>query len=112
MAIVDRRGILGYLSMSELRGIAQGFELIPKDDGSRDGLLDLLSSSGVPLGEMLMRLSRPRLRELCRHRGTEPTGREKVILVAQVLGVDPFAPPRPRAVPPIRRMRDKPPQGT
>ena len=50
MAIVDRRGILGYLSMSELRGIAQGFELIPKDDGSRDGLLDLLSSSGVPLG--------------------------------------------------------------
>lgn len=105
MPVIDRRAVLGRLSLAELKFCAEKLELDEIRDPSRDSVLEALAASQVPLGEMLMTLTRTRLKELCAEQGYDDTGREKIIIATRLLGVDPFSPPKPKAVPPIRRRR-------
>ena len=106
MAIIDRRAILRYCQIDELRSLARHFE-IPFDRSlGREQMVDLLADNKVAtLGQMLMTLPRRRLKELCRLRGFDDSGREKAVIVTRLLGVDPMATPPPRPVPPILRRR-------
>ena len=105
MAVIDRRAVLDQLNTSELRSVASRFDIFAADGALRQEILEALARSSTTLGEMLMTLSRQRLKELCQRRGIEDAGREKIMIATRLLGVDPAAPPKPKAVPPIRRVR-------
>ncbi len=107
MPAIDRRAILSNFETQELRSLAERCGLKVAVGTSRGQLLDELARSPTPLGEMLMSFSRQRLKEVCRLRGIDDSGREKVLIATRLLGVDPMVPPKPKAVPPIRRVRKK-----
>lgn len=108
MPLIDRREILRHLETSELSAFVEHFNLPPQDPTDREALLDHLSETRqVTLGQMLMRLPRKRLKELCRARNLDDGGREKMMIVTKILDVDLTVPARPKAVPPIRRRPKK-----
>jgi len=106
MKPVDRHRILSRLGTSELIDLAQHFGLPAQSSMERETIVDLLTTTErVTMGQMLMSMSRRRLKELCRALGLDDSGREKMLIVTRLLGIDPMRPPEPRAVPPIRRRR-------
>lgn len=106
MPNIDRLGLMNDLETAELELLAKCFNLLGKGPVTRDALLELLDSEGsVTTGQLLMELPRKRLKQLCRKRGMDDGGREKALIVTRLLGLDPAAPPAPKAVPPIRRRR-------
>lgn len=108
MPLIDRREILRHLETSELSSFVERFDLQLQERDDRLALIQHLSeTTQVTLGQMLMSLSRKRLKELCRARALDDSGREKMMIVTRLLDVDPTASARPKAVPPIRRRPKK-----
>jgi hypothetical protein len=104
MAIINRQEVLSYLATSELAALTLRYRLDVGPDDGRSLLIEALANTDkATLGQMLMTLSRSRLKELCRERGCDGSGREKVMIATRLLGVDPMAAPTPPAVPPVKR---------
>lgn len=90
------RDILELLSRSELLWLADLFRVQLPERLRKEPIVNALASTpGVKLDEMLLRLSRDRLKELCVQSGLDSGGREKASLVERLVAS--VTPPRPGA---------------
>ena len=82
-----KRAILDQLSAKELRAAIDSHELHVDDRRVKAQLVDALAGSRkVRLDEVLLELSRNRLKELCRGFGLDDSGRKKADIVARLVG--------------------------
>ena len=82
-----KRAVLAELTPAELRDNLDRYGLAVDDRRVKAQLVDALAGSRkARLDEMLLRLSRNRLKELCRVFGLNDYGRKKVDLVARLVG--------------------------
>ena len=82
-----KRAVLAELTRAELRDNLDHYELAVDDRRVSAQLVDALARSRkARLDEMLLRLSRDRLKELCRVFGLDDAGRKKADLVARLVG--------------------------
>ena len=82
-----KRAILAELTPAELRTNLDFYGLSVDDRRVRTQLVDALSRSRTArMGEMLLRLSRNRLKELCRTFGLDDSGRRKADLTSRLVG--------------------------
>ena len=82
-----KRAVLAELTRAELRANLDHYELAVDDRRVSAQLVDALARSRkARLDEMLLRLSRDRLKELCRVFGLDDAGRKKADLVARLVG--------------------------
>ena len=82
-----KRAVLAELTRAELRANLDHYELAVDDRRVTAQLADALARSrNARLDEMLLRLSRDRLKELCRVFGLDDAGRKKTDLVARLVG--------------------------
>ena len=82
-----KRAILDQLTAKELRAGVDSYDLHVDDRRVRAQLVDALAGSGkAKLDEMLPKLSRNRLKELCRVFNLDDLGRKKADLVARLVG--------------------------
>ena len=82
-----KRVILDHLTAQELRAAVDGHELHVDDRRVKTQLVDALARSRkVRLDEVLLELSRNRLKELCRAFGLDDSGRRKADIVARLVG--------------------------
>lgn len=82
-----KRAVLADLTRTELRAGLDHYELAVDDHRVKAQLVDALARSRkARLDEMLLRLSRNRLKELCRVFGLDDSGRKKADLVAHLVG--------------------------
>jgi len=85
----SKRDVLGHLTRDELLDVVDQFELVVGDRRVKDGLVDAVASSKkATLVEVLPRLSRDRLKDLCRAFDLDDGGREKVALIDRLLGTN------------------------
>lgn len=83
----SKRSILGELTRDELADWASFYELEVADRRVRDDLLEALArSKKARLPEILIELSRDRLKEVCRGLGISDRGRAKATLVERLTG--------------------------
>ncbi len=84
-----KRDVLGRLTRDELLEVADQFELVVSDRRVKDGLVDVVAASKkATLVDVLPRLSRDRLKDLCRTFDLDDSGREKVVLIDRLLGTN------------------------
>src|SRR5262249_6125338 len=84
----SKRDVLDQLKRDELLDALDQAGLEVRDRRVRDELIDALASSRkVPLAEVLGRLPRTRLKEICRAFGLDDSGREKAPLVERLAGL-------------------------
>ena len=82
-----KRAILAELTSHELRAAIDGFGLQVDDRRVKTQLVDaLVRSRKARIGEILLDLSRDRLKELCRAFDLDDSGRKKADLVARLVG--------------------------
>ena len=82
-----KRAVFAELTRAELRANLDHYELAVDDRRVSAQLVDALARSRkARLDEMLLRLSRNRLKELCRAFGLDDSGRRKADLVARLVG--------------------------
>ena len=82
-----KRAVLAELTRAELRANLDHYELAVDDRRVSAQLVDALARSRkARLDEMLLRLSRNRIKELCRVFGFDDAGRKKADLVARLVG--------------------------
>ena len=82
-----KRAILVELTSHELRAVVGSYGLPVADRRVKAGLVDAAAKSRkVRVGEVLLGLSRDRLKELCRALGLDDSGRKKADLVARLVG--------------------------
>ena len=82
-----KRAVLAELTRNELRANLDHYELAVDDRRVTAQLFDALARSRkARLDEMLLQLSRDRLKELCRVFGLDDAGRKKTDLVARLVG--------------------------
>ena len=82
-----KRAVLAELTRAELRASLDFHELAVADRRVKSQLVDALARSRkARLDEMLLRLSRNRLKELCRVFGLDDAGRKKADLAARLVG--------------------------
>ena len=82
-----KRAVLAELTPAELRANLDFHELAVADRRVKSQLVDVLARSRkARLDEMLLRLSRNRLKELCRVFGLDDAGRKKADLAARLVG--------------------------
>ena len=82
-----KRAVLAELTPAELRAGLDFHELAVADRRVKSQLVDVLARSRkARLDEMLLRLSRNRLKELCRVLGLDDAGRRKADLAARLVG--------------------------
>ena len=82
-----KRAVLAELTRTELRANLDHYELAVDDRRVSAQLVDALARSRkARLDEMLLRLSRDRLKELCRVFGLDDASRKKADLVARLVG--------------------------
>lgn len=82
-----KRQVLDLLNRKELVVGADQFEIPVDDRRSKDKLLTALAASRkANLEELLSKLSRDRLKELCSGLGLDESGREKALLVERLTG--------------------------
>ena len=82
-----KRAVLAELTRAELRANLDHYELAVDDRRVKAQFVDALARSRkARLDEMLLRLSRNRLKELCRVFGLDDAGRKKADLVARLVG--------------------------
>ena len=82
-----KRAVLAELTRAELRANLDHYELAVDDRRVSAQLVEALARSRkARLDEMLLRLSRNRLKELCRVFGLDDSGRKKADLVARLVG--------------------------
>src|SRR5262245_49266468 len=87
-AAVPKRRILGRLTRQELIAAVDRAGIDIDDRGTRAGLADGLARSvGVDLADILARLSRSRVKELCRQLGIDDSGREKAVLIERLVAL-------------------------
>ena len=85
--MLTKRAVLAELTRAELRANLDHYELAVNDRRVKSQLIDALARSRkARLDEMLLRLSRNRLKELCRVFGLDDSGRKKADLVARLVG--------------------------
>src|SRR5687768_760638 len=84
----SKRDVLGHLTRDELLGVVDRFDLAVGDRRAKGGLVDAIGSSKAALAEVLVGLSRERLKELCRAFSIDDSGREKVALIDRLAGTD------------------------
>jgi type I restriction enzyme M protein len=83
----SKRDVLVQLSREELISVVEKFELEVADRRKKDDLLESVAASKkATLAEVLLALSRERLKELCVALGLDDSGREKTILIDRLLG--------------------------
>ena len=88
-----KRAVLAELTRTELRANLDHYELTVDDRRVTAQLADALARSRkARLDEMLLRLSRNRLKELCRVFGLDDAGRKKADLVTRLVGPAAAAP--------------------
>ena len=81
-----KRAILGELTSGELRVVVDGYELAVKDRRVKAHLVHAAARSRkARVGEVLLGLSRDRLKELCRAFDLDDSGRRKADLVARLV---------------------------
>ena len=81
-----KRAVLAELTRAELRANLDHYELAVDDRRVKAQFVDALARSRkARLDEMLLRLSRDRLKELCRVFGLDDAGRKKADLVARLV---------------------------
>ena len=82
-----KRAVLAELTRAELRANLDHYELAVDDRRVKAQFVDALARSRkARLDEMLLRLSRYRLKELCRVFGLDDAGRKKADLVTRLVG--------------------------
>ena len=82
-----KRAILAELTSHELRSVVEGYGLEVVDRRVRTGLIDAVARSRkARIGEVLLGVSRNRLKELCRAFDLDDSGRKKADLVARLVG--------------------------
>ena len=82
-----KRAVLAELTRAELRANLDHYELAVDDRRVSAQFVDAFGHSRkARLDEMLLRLSRDRLKELCRVFGLDDSGRKKADLVARLVG--------------------------
>ena len=82
-----KRAVLAELTRAELRANLDHYELAVDDRRVSAQFVDALARSRkARLAEMLLRLPRVRLKELCRVFGLDDSGRKKADLVARLVG--------------------------
>jgi type I restriction enzyme M protein len=82
-----KREVLAELKRDELLNAVDQAGLEVRDRRIREGLVDALAASRkVSLAEILGRLSRTRLKEICRALGLDNSGREKALLIERLAG--------------------------
>ena len=82
-----KRAVLAELTRAELRANLDHYELTVNDRRVKSQLVDALARSRkARLNEMLLRLPRNRLKELCRVFGLDDSGRRKTDLAARLAG--------------------------
>ena len=85
-----KRAILAELTSQELRRSLDAYKLPVKDRRVKAQLLDAVARSRkVRIAEILLGLSRDRLKALCRAFGLEDSGRRNADLVGRLTGSDP-----------------------
>jgi uncharacterized tellurite resistance protein B-like protein len=85
----EARDILEFLERGELLHLAGQFHILILDRRARTSIIDsLCRTRSVSLGKLLGALPQARLKELCRLRGLDDSGREKDVLVARLLGLE------------------------
>ena len=87
-----KRALLAELTAQELRDSADLFELDGFDRRSRENLIDAIGGSRkARINELLVNLSRDRLKELCRGFGLDDSGKLKMDISARLSGSAPNA---------------------
>ena len=82
-----KRAILAELTSRELRAALDGYGLQVEDRRVKAQLVDAVARSRkARIGEILLELSRDRLKELCRAVDLDDSGRKKADLVARLVG--------------------------
>ena len=82
-----KRAIFAELTSHELRTVVAGYELRVEDRRVKAHLVDAVARSRrARVGEVLLGLSRDRLKELCRAFDLDDSGRRKADLVARLVG--------------------------
>ena len=85
--MLTKRAVLAELALAELRANLDHCGLEVDDRRVKAQVVDALARSRkARLDEMLLRLSRNRLKELCRVFGLDDSGRKKADLVARLVG--------------------------
>ncbi len=83
----SKRDVLEQLKRDELLDAVDQAGLEVRDRRVRGELVDVLASSRkVPLTEVLGRLPRTRLKEICVALGLDDSGREKALLIERLAG--------------------------
>jgi hypothetical protein len=79
--------ILSLLQKGDLLPLADRFGIRLTDRKSQEAIVaDLIGAKGVTLAQLLQALPRATLKELCRQRGLDDSGREKLLIVTRLLG--------------------------
>jgi type I restriction enzyme M protein len=85
-----KREILEHLTRDELVAVVERFGLEVADRRAKAGLVEAVAGSKkAGLGDILGDLPRDRLKDLCRARGLDDSGREKAAIVERLLGTKP-----------------------
>ena len=83
-----KRAILAELTSHELRAVVDGYGLQVQDRRVKAHLVEAVARSRkARIGEILLDLSRDRLKELCRAFDLDDSGRKKADLVARLVGL-------------------------
>lgn len=85
-----KRAVLAELTANELRVNVDYYDLPIGDRRVRNQLIDALARSRkARIGEILLDLSRDRLKALCRALALDDSGRKKADLAARLIGTTP-----------------------
>ena len=85
----SKREVIQQLKRDELQHVADAYELTVNDRRVNEQLVDaVVRSKKVRVVEILLRLSRERLKEICLGLELDDTGREKAVLVERICGDD------------------------
>ena len=97
------KDILALLERGELLHLTDRSKVKVRDRRKKVAIIEALSGSqGLGLGKLLTLLPVARLRELCRQRGLDDGGREKLVLVTRLVGGDALTRPATDQLEPAR----------
>ncbi len=83
----SKREITELLRRDELQAVVELYDLEVPDRRVKEHLIDgIVRSKKVRIADVLGRLSRDRLKEICVGLDLDDTGREKLVLIARILG--------------------------
>lgn len=105
MSKPTKRAVLALLTVKRLAGLCDEFGIARTGLTLKDELVDALGRhKAAPLPEVLDKLSRAELKDVCRGLGLDDSGKEKAAIVARILGAEPLG-----AEPAVQLSLDEPP---